>query len=67
MNGIGGNGAGGPGGTGGIPRKVMVANELLDRLAEIYQKYAFKMTFEQFLLMILQRLEDEGGVAGARR
>ena len=62
-----GNGKNGAGGTGGIPRKVMVANDLLDRIAEIYQKYAFEMTFEQFLLMILQRLEDEGGVAGARR
>jgi hypothetical protein len=62
-----GNGKKSTGGTGGIPRKVMVANELLDRIAEIYQKYAFEMTFEQFLLMILQRLEDEGGVAGVRR
>lgn len=62
-----GNGKNGAGGTGGVPRKVMVANELLDRLAEIYKKYTFEMTFEQFLLMVIRRLEDEGGVAGVRR
>jgi hypothetical protein len=67
MNGDEKNGAGGQGGNEGVSRKVVISNELLDRLAEIYQKYAFEMTFEEFLLMVIRRLEDEGGVAGDRR
>lgn len=67
MNGDRKNGEGGEDRNKEVSRKVVIPNELLDRLAEIYQKYAFEMTFEQFLLMVIRRLEDEGGVAGARR
>ena len=67
MSGDENNGAGGEGRNEGVSRKVVISTELLDRLAEIYQKYAFEMTFEQFLLMVIRRFEDEGGVAGDRR
>ena len=43
-----------------------VSDELLDRLGDLYQKYAFRMTFEEFLEMVLTRLEERYGPSRAR-
>jgi hypothetical protein len=46
---------------------VCVSDELLDRLGDLYQKYAFQMTFEAFLEMVLARLEERYGPSRGRR
>lgn len=43
-----------------------VSDELLDRLGNLYQKYAFQMTFVEFLEMVLRRLEERYGPSRAR-
>jgi hypothetical protein len=47
-------------------RTVCVSDEFLDRLGDLYQKYAFQMTFEEFLEMVLTRLEERYGPSRAR-
>jgi hypothetical protein len=44
-----------------------VSDELLDRLGDLYQKYAFTMTFVEFLEMVLARLEERYGPSRSRR
>lgn len=43
-----------------------VSDELLDRLGDLYQKYAFTMTFGQFLEMVIGRLEERYGPSRLR-
>ena len=47
-------------------RAVCVSDELLDRLGDLYQKYAFEMTFVEFLEMVVARMEARYGPSRAR-
>lgn len=37
---------------------VLVHDELLDRLGDLYRKYPFEMTFDEFLSMVIARMEE---------
>ena len=43
-----------------------VSDELLDRLGDLYQKYAFQMTFVEFLEMVVARMEARYGPSRTR-
>lgn len=43
-----------------------VSDELVDRLGDLYQKYAFEMTFVEFLEMVVARMEARYGPSRVR-
>lgn len=51
---------------GSRDRTVCVSDELVDRLGDLYQKYAFEMTFVEFLEMVVARMEARYGPSRAR-
>jgi hypothetical protein len=38
---------------------ISIQDELMDRLGELYRKYPFKMTFAEFLSMVIARMEKK--------
>jgi hypothetical protein len=40
---------------------VLVHDKLIDRLGDLYRKYPFKMTFGEFLSMVIARMEERCG------
>ncbi len=51
---------------GSRDRTVCVSDELVDRLGDLYQKYAFEMSFVEFLEMVVARMEARYGPSRAR-
>ncbi|MEW6682641.1 MAG: hypothetical protein AB1451_06925 [Nitrospirota bacterium] len=51
---------------GSRDRTVCVSDELVDRLGDLYQRYAFEMTFVEFLEMVIARMEARYGPTRAR-